>query len=311
MSIYKNREQITLQAPAKINLYLEIKSDRADGYHELVMILQSINLSDRLEIRRLDIDTIRVDCQHPQVPCDQTNLAYRAAALLQQKYPDFGGVEIKIEKNIPVGAGLAGGSTDGAAVFVGLNHLWQLGLTLPELHELGAQLGSDLPFCIGGGTALAVGRGEVLSPLPSIENLALVIAKPRDLSISTPWAYQTFRSERLLAQKRHQDVQLSSQMIAAIASPTEIDPARIGRHLYNDLERVVLPAHSQIRQLKSTLQAEETLGVLMSGSGSTVFAIARNLDQAQQIAADLPSRLDFEVVTWAVTTCTHGIQEIS
>jgi 4-diphosphocytidyl-2-C-methyl-D-erythritol kinase len=309
MSIAKSREQITLLAPGKINLYLEIKSDRPDGYHELVMILQSINLSDRLEIRRLGVDTIRVQCEHPQVPCDKTNLAYRAAALLQDKYPDFGGVEILIEKNIPVGAGLAGGSTDGAAVLVGLNHLWQLGLTLPELHELGAQLGSDLPFCIGGGTALAVGRGEVLSPLPSLENLALVIAKPRDLSISTIWAYQTFRNQRLLSKSQNQAQ--SSQIIAAIASPTEVDPARIGRHLYNDLERVVLPTHSQVAQLKSILQSEETLGVLMSGSGSTVFAIARNLNQARQIATDLPKRLEFDVDTWAVITCSHGIQEIS
>ncbi|MDX1976183.1 MAG: 4-(cytidine 5'-diphospho)-2-C-methyl-D-erythritol kinase [Pseudanabaenaceae cyanobacterium bins.68] len=305
MTGYSHRDQVTLLAPAKINLYLEIKANRADGYHELVMVLQSINLSDRLEIHRWGVDAIKVHCNHPQVPCDQTNLAYRAAALLQERYPDHGGVEIRIEKNIPVGAGLAGGSADGAAVLVGLNHLWQLGLTLTELQEIAAELGSDLPFCLGGGTALAVGRGEVLSSLPGLENLALVIAKPKDLAISTGWVYQTFRQRNLLVNAPQ--VQLSSQMIAAIASP-ELDLTRIGRHLYNDLERVVLPEYAMVRALKAALQAEETYGVLMSGSGSTVFAIARDLGQAQQIAADLPQSLNFPVDAWAVTTCSHGIQ---
>lgn len=305
MSGFAHRDRVTLLAPAKINLYLEVKANRPDGYHELVMVLQSISLSDRVEIHRWGVDAIKVHCDHPLVPCDQSNLAYRAAALLQERYPDYGGVEITIEKNIPVGAGLAGGSADGAAVLVGLNHLWQLGLTLIELQAIAAELGSDLPFCLGGGTALAVGRGEVLSSLPALDNVALVIAKPRDLSISTGWVYQTFRQRNLLASAPQ--VQLSSQMIAAIASP-ELDLLRVGRHLYNDLERVVLPAYAQVAELKAALVAEETYGVLMSGSGSTVFAIARDLSRAQQIATVLPQAVSFAVDTWAVTTCCHGIQ---
>ncbi|MFM7384491.1 MAG: 4-(cytidine 5'-diphospho)-2-C-methyl-D-erythritol kinase, partial [Microcystaceae cyanobacterium] len=147
-----------LLAPAKINLYLEILGDRPDGYHELLMILQSIDLADHLEIRANSTDQIRFFCQHPEVPNDHQNLAYRAADLMGKNFPkafaNFGGVDIHLDKRIPVAAGLAGGSTDGAAVLVGINLLWELGLTLPELQTLAAQLGSDLPFCIAGGTAI-------------------------------------------------------------------------------------------------------------------------------------------------------------
>lgn len=188
-----------LIAPAKINLYLEIIGDRADGYHELVMILQSINLADQINLRASSTDSIRVRCNHPQVPTDQTNLAYRAAELMTKEFPQafsqFGGVDISITKNIPVAAGLAGGSTNAAAVLVGMDLLWNLGLTLVELEELGATLGSDVPFCIAGGTAIATGRGDQLSPLPNLNNLSVVLAKHRRLEVSTPWAYKTYRTQ--------------------------------------------------------------------------------------------------------------------
>lgn len=298
------RSSLSLKAPAKINLYLEITGNRPDGYHDLVMVLQSIELSDRLDLRMTGTDKIHILCTHPEVPTDETNLAHKAAKLLQDLYPDFGGVEITITKNIPIGAGLAGGSSNAAAVLVGLDRLWNLGLTQGELIDLSAQLGSDVPFCISGGTVLAVGRGEVLSPLPPLENLALVICKPRNLGISTAWAYQTFRSQGLLAANRHKGN--SSQMLAAIASRDESSHRQIARLLYNDLERVVLPAYPQISHLKSSLEAQECLGVLMSGSGSTVFAIAQNPDSAQRIADGI-NRDDIDV--WVTTTSIHGIQE--
>jgi 4-diphosphocytidyl-2-C-methyl-D-erythritol kinase len=298
---------ISLKAPAKINLYLEITGNRADGYHDLVMVLQSIELCDRIDLRLTGTDTIYVHCDHPEVPTDRTNLAYRAAYLLQQQYPEFGGVDITITKNIPVGAGLAGGSADCAAVLVGLDLLWNLGLTQPELRALAAELGSDIPFCIGGGTALAVGRGEILSPLPALTNLALVICKPRNLGISTAWAYQTFRSQGLLASSPVKDQNRSSQMLAAIASEDDSRYLRMARLLYNDLERVVLPAHPEINALKQSLQSEECLGVLMSGSGSTVFAIAQNLDAANRIAKSInPENTD----VWVTTSLINGIQDI-
>ncbi|HEY9762831.1 MAG TPA: 4-(cytidine 5'-diphospho)-2-C-methyl-D-erythritol kinase, partial [Trichocoleus sp.] len=159
----------SLLAAAKINLYLEIIGDRPDGFHELVMVMQSVNLADRITVRSIGTDQIRLRCNVPGVPTDETNLAYRAAALLVQHYPSAmarqGGVEITLEKRIPVGAGLAGGSSNAAAVLVGLDLLWELGLTQNELQMLGAELGSDVPFSILGGTAIATGRGEKLDPL--------------------------------------------------------------------------------------------------------------------------------------------------
>ncbi len=307
-------QSLSLKSLAKINLYLEITGNRPDGYHDLVMVLQSINLSDRLDFELTATDQIKIFCDHPQVPSDHNNLAYKAAKLLQNVYPGCGGVEIKITKNIPVGAGLAGGSRNAAAVLVGMNRLWNLGLTQEKLQELAAELGSDVPFCVGGGTVLAVGRGEVLSPLPPLENLALVICKPRNIAIETKWAYQTFRAQGLLANHKSH----SSQILAAIATRDASSHRQIARLLYNDLERAVLPAYPQIAQLKHSLQAQECLGVLMSGSGSTVFAIAQNLDSAQRIAQNITQNLaenssensdQNELDVWVTTTANSGIQD--
>ena len=164
----------SLLAAAKINLYLEIVGSRPDRFHELIMVMQSISLADRVTVRSIGIDQIRVRCDHPLVPADETNLAYKSAALVADRFPGvmakLGGVEITLEKQIPVGAGLAGGSANAAAVLVGLDMLWQLGLTQAELQDLGAELGSDVPFCVAGGTAIATGRGEQLDPLPGIDS---------------------------------------------------------------------------------------------------------------------------------------------
>ncbi|MEY2984343.1 MAG: 4-diphosphocytidyl-2-C-methyl-D-erythritol kinase, partial [Cyanobacteriota bacterium] len=173
----------TLRAPAKINLFLEILGNRPDGFHELVMILQSIALADELTVRANGREKIRLTCSDATLPNDASNLAYRAAQLMAEQFPaayaQFGGVDIALTKNIPMAAGLAGGSADAAAVLVGLDLLWQLGLTRPELEDLAAQLGSDIPFCVGGGTAIATGRGEKLAPLPTVDGLWLVLAKHR------------------------------------------------------------------------------------------------------------------------------------
>ncbi len=296
--------RISLKSAAKINLYLEITGNRPDGYHDLVMILQSIDLCDRIDIRKLGTDEIQVQCTNPEVPCDRTNLAYRAAALLQGNFPDVGGMEIAIDKQIPMGAGLAGGSANAAAVLVGIDRLWELGLTQPQLCEFAAQLGSDIPFCVSGGTALATGRGEVLSPLPDLTDLVLVICKPRNIAISTVWAYQTFRSQGLLATSQIKNQNLSSQIVAAIASGDESTPNKIGRLLYNDLERVVLPEHPEIAALKNKLLDQECLGAMMSGSGSTVFAIAPDLDRAQQIAEAIKTD---DIDVWVVKSLARSI----
>ncbi len=310
----------SLTAPAKINLYLEIIGDRPDGYHELAMVLQSIDLADRIDLRSLSTDTISVRCSHPQVPRSRDNLAYQAAALMAAEFPDafaqFGGIEITIDKRIPIAAGLAGGSSNAAAVLVGLDLFWQLGLTQSELEELASQLGSDVPFCIAGGTAIATGRGEMLSPLPSIDNLYVVLGKYRDLDVSTAWAYQTYRAQfgnSYVVSK--QDLKSraaavhSSSMVQAIIHE---DPVQIGQRLHNDLERVVIPAYPQILHLKETFQQAGCLGAMMSGSGSTVFALCEGEQQAQKVqqqgrAIAQPNELDIFIARLTST----GVQVMS
>jgi 4-diphosphocytidyl-2-C-methyl-D-erythritol kinase len=309
----------TLIAPAKINLYLEILGGRPDGYHSLAMILQSIDLADEIELRAISTDTIRVRCDHPQVPADKTNLAYRAAELMAKQFPQsfaqYGGVEITIDKRIPVAAGLAGGSTDAAAVLVGIDLLWQLGLTHSELQELAAQLGSDVPFCVAGGTAIATGRGEQLSPLPSLNNLYIVLGKHRRLAVSTAWAYQTYRQQfgRFYVTDLHSlesraGAVHSGGMVKAIIHEDGIE---IGQKLHNDLEKVVLPEYPQVAQLRQAFQ-DSGVAAMMSGSGPSVFALCSSSDQAQQVQQQVRAAIpDPDLDLWITQLCSTGIQVVS
>lgn len=307
----------SLIAPAKINLYLEIIGDRPDGFHELVMILQSIELSDRLQISSNNTQKITLHCNHPQLSADQTNLAYRAAKLMCEEFPDiydnYGGIDITIEKNIPVAAGLAGGSTDAAAVLVGINLIWELGLTQPELQELAAKLGSDIPFCISGGTAIATGRGEQLDPLNDLDHLWVVLAKYNNLGVSTPWAYQTYRqqfgntyiSDQEGIKSRTAQIH-SGPLVSAIIHK---DGATIGKLLHNDLEKVVLPAIPQVAQLRKAFAEVGVLGTMMSGSGPTVFALCQSEIQAQQVKQEVSKMIgDPELNFWISKLTSAGIQ---
>jgi 4-diphosphocytidyl-2-C-methyl-D-erythritol kinase len=301
-----------LLAPAKINLLLEIVGDRPDGFHELVMVMQSVDLADEIELKHLGSDRLLLHCTHPQVPLDKSNLAYRAAKLMQDCFPGHGGVDITIQKNIPIGAGLAGGSTDGAAVLVGLDLMWNLGLAQDELHTLAAKLGSDMPFCISGGTALALGRGEELSPLPDLDQLYAVLAKYQSLSVSTPWAYQTYRqrfgdtyANTAAAKEERRRTGPSVGLLGAIAHR---DPQAIGQSLHNDLEKVVLDHHPQVALLRVKMTIASPLGAMMSGSGPTVFALATTRAEASQIAAQIQSELpDPDLEVWVTKFTTHGI----
>ncbi|MEB3340878.1 4-(cytidine 5'-diphospho)-2-C-methyl-D-erythritol kinase [Okeania sp.] len=306
----------SLIAPAKINLYLEIIGDRPDGYHELAMVLQSISLADQIDIRSIGVENIVVRCDHPLVPENESNIAYRAASLMSKQFPDvfaqYGGVEITIHKHIPVAAGLAGGSANAAAVLVGLDLMWGLGLTRGELQELGAQLGSDVPFCVGGGTALATGRGEVLSPLPNLDDIYLVLAKYRKLSISTPWAYKTYRrkfghtyvtdteGQENSGQRVH-----SEPMISAIANHNHRE---IGKLLHNDLEKIALPEYPQLLKLREAFASENVLGAMMSGSGPTVFALTESQSQAEQVKAAVKAKIsDPDLEFWIAQFNSSGI----
>jgi len=307
----------SLAAPGKINLHLEILGDRPDGYHELTMILQSIELSDTVTIAALSTDTIRLHCKHPQVPLNKDNLAFKAAELMVEKFPDafaqFGGVDITIEKNLPIAAGLAGGSSNAAAVIFGLNLLWNLGLTQPQLQELGAVIGSDVPFCITGGTAIATGRGEKLDPLVTPEQIYVLLAKYQSLSVSTAWAYQTYRQEFGHTYPQNLDnapTKLSAaEIIKAIAHQ---DLPTIEKSLHNDLEKVVLPAYDQVTNLRQTLKSMDKAGVMMSGSGPTVFALCSTLQEGEALKEKLKQALpepDLEV--WVTKFTSGGIRIIT
>lgn len=310
----------SLIAPAKINLYLEILGNRSDGYHELAMILQSIELADRIDLRALGTDTIVVHCDNPQVPLDKSNLAYKAVELMAEQFPSFfakfGGVEINIKKEIPVAAGLAGGSTNAAAVLVGIDLLWNLGLTQPELQDLAAKLGSDVPFCLAGGTAIATGRGEQLSALHGFDSLYVVLAKPHSLMISTAWAYQAYRaqfgdtyiSDAQSLESRSSRVH-SGPMVQAILHK---NLSQIAQLLHNDLEKVVLPTTHQVAELREAFHSCGALGTMMSGSGPTVFALCESQEQAKEIEHKVRTIIDDpDVEFWVTKFSSHGIQVVS
>ena len=310
-------QSYSLIAPAKINLYLEIIGDRPDGFHELVMILQSIELADRVDIQPSDTQDIFIYCDHPQVPKNETNLAYRAAQLMcdsfPERYANYGGVSIRIEKNIPVAAGLAGGSGNAAAVLAGIDLLWQLGLTQPELQALAAKLGSDIPFCVSGGTAIATGRGEKLDDVKPLKDIWVVLAKYENISVSTPWAYKTYRqqfgdtyvSDAAGIKSRTAKIS-SSPLLSAI---NRQDKQEIGRLIHNDLEKVVLTEYPQVADLKSAFAAQDVLGTMMSGSGPTVFALCESEAQAIAASQKVATRIDdSQLKFWVTKLSTSGIQ---
>lgn len=310
----------SLIAPAKINLYLEIIGDRPDGYHELAMILQSIGLADQIDVHSISTDSIRVHCNHLQVPTDKSNLAYRAAELMAMQFPEafaqYGGVEININKQIPVAAGLAGGSTNAAAVLVGIDLLWKLGLTQPELEELGGTLGSDVPFCVAGGTAIATGRGDKLSPLPSLDNIYIVLGKYRSLEVSTPWAYKTYREQFGDSYRDSDNLAARANTVhsgAIVKAVVNKDAGEIAQKLHNDLERVVLPAYPQVLQLREIFANQEgVLGTMMSGSGPTVFALFESQQQAELVLLQVREAIiDKDLELFVTRTITHGIKVVS
>lgn len=309
-------QSYSLFAPAKINLHLEIIGLRTDGYHQLVMIMQSVNLGDIIRLRANGRDEIRLFCQNPEVPLDNSNLAYKAAYLMQQQFPksaqNFGGVDITIEKNIPVAAGLAGGSTNAAAVLVGINLMWSLGLTQPELRDLGALLGSDVPFCISGGTAIATGRGEEIEPLPDLSDIWVILAKYSNLSVSTPWAYNSYREQfnHLYISDSHGINQRTHKVHSGdlVKAISQRNSEQIGALLYNDLEKVVLPELPSVKALIDTFKARNVLGSMMSGSGPTVFALCHSQNQAEAIALEIQQTInDPNLNCWVAKMCPHGI----
>lgn len=252
------------KAPAKINLLLDVKRKRDDGYHEVEMVMTMIDLADRLAFDELQGDRIVLSSPAGIVPLDEKNLAFQAAKLLKEKYRVPKGVMIRLDKRIPVAAGLAGGSSDAAAALRGLNRLWGLGLPLSELESLGAELGSDVPFCVRGGTAIATGRGEKLQSIQAPPPCWVVLAKP-PINVSTSDIYGSLKLDQ---QIKHPSV---ADMLSAISSSSF---AGVCSALGNVLETVTLAKYPEVRKLKDCMKKLGADGVLMSGSGPTVFGLA-------------------------------------
>ncbi|WP_368506031.1 4-(cytidine 5'-diphospho)-2-C-methyl-D-erythritol kinase [Alkalihalophilus sp. As8PL] len=262
----------SVKAPAKINLSLDAIKKREDGYHEVEMIMTTVDLADRLDLTSTEDGKIKVDVSEGFVPSDHRNLAYQAASLLKERYQVKQGVSIYITKRIPVAAGLAGGSSDAAATLKGLNDLWSLGLSLDELATLGAEIGSDVSFCVYGGTALATGRGEIIKHIDSPPPCWVILAKP-PIGVSTADVYKRLNVNEVEHAK-------TEQMIEAIKNQNF---KGICNHLHNVLETVTLDMHPEVRKIKEQMQRFGADGVLMSGSGPTVFGLVEKESRLHRV----------------------------
>lgn len=267
-------EQISLKAYAKINLALDVTGVRENGYHEVRMIMQSIGLYDQIELEKTAEEGFFLAANVDFLPVDGRNLMVRAAQLLFEAFSLPGGLSMKLDKHIPVAAGLAGGSADAAAVLYGIAQLYELPLSLPELQNYGVRIGADVPFCLLQHTALAEGIGEVLTPLPPCPDCFIVLAKPA-VSVSTKEVYQKLD---LLEITEHPDV---DGMIGALKAG---DLHGITGKLANVLEAVTIPMHPEIREIKRILKENGALNALMSGSGPTVFALFETEKEAERAA---------------------------
>ena len=273
------KDRIQLKALAKINLGLDVLRRREDGYHEVKMIMQTISLHDDMEIRRIKTPEIQVKTNLYYLPTNENNLVYKAAKLLMDEFDIKEGVSIQLKKRIPVAAGMAGGSTDGAAVLWGMNQMYGLGLSRQELMERGVKLGADVPYCVQRGTALAEGIGERLSVLPSMPKCTILIAKP-GISVSTKFVYENLHANDLKPEQ-HPDV---DSMIEAMKEKNlDLLCERMG----NVLETVTIPAYPVIQEIKEHMMACGAAGAMMSGSGPTVFGIFHSPVQAKAAMKDL------------------------
>ena len=267
-----SNNDISLKALAKINLGLDVVRRREDGYHEVRMIMQTIYLYDRLDIKRTQEPGIQIQTNLSFLPVNENNLIYKAAKLLMDEFSITDGVSVKLDKRIPVAAGMAGGSTDAAAMLFGMNRLFSLGLTKRQLMERGVQIGADVPYCIMRGTALAEGIGEELSPLPPMVKCPVLIAKP-SISVSTKFVYQNLKLDDTTI---HPDIDL---LIEDIKAKNLHD---IAAHMGNVLETVTIPNYPVIDEIKKHMFSHGAVGAMMSGSGPTVFGLFDDEDTAKK-----------------------------
>jgi 4-diphosphocytidyl-2-C-methyl-D-erythritol kinase len=275
-------DRLALKSPAKINLFLQVLSEREDGYHQILTLMQAVELCDDIEMEKTETG-IRITCDNPDCPQDESNLAYQAASLLFGEKKVDGGIKINITKRIPLSSGLGGGSSNAAATLMGLNRLLQLELPLSELHHLAAQLGSDVPFFLYSGQALAEGRGELIKPLSIYKDYWLLLVSPR-LEVSSGWAYRNTKIS--LTRKRNE---LNYKLLGSGVVFFEALA-----HFENDLEHVVVKKHPVVGRIKDMLEDCGAVKSAMSGSGPTVYGVFDQKPQAEEVTKKL-SRGDWQV----------------
>lgn len=265
-------DEIKVKALAKVNLGLDVIRRREDGYHEVKMIMQTIHLYDQLEIKKTEKPGIQITTNLDFLPTNENNLIYKAAKLLQDTCKIEEGVAVDLQKHIPVAAGMAGGSTDAAAVLYGMNELFHLGMKRQKLMELGVQIGADVPYCLMRGTALAEGIGEKLKSLPPMPKCPVLIAKPA-ISVSTKFVYENLKLDEHTV---HPDID------AQLAAIRKGDLQGVAAHMGNLLETVTIPEYPVIDEIKRCMLESGAINAMMSGSGPTVFGLFEDEDTARK-----------------------------
>ena len=261
-------KHLSLKAYGKINLGLDVLRRRDDGYHEVRMIMQTVGIYDRIDLIYKETPGITVETNLYYLPDNENNLVYKAAKLLMDEFHVQKGVHIRLRKYIPVAAGMAGGSSDAAAVLFGVNKMFSLGLTTEQLMDRGVKIGADVPYCVMRGTALSEGIGEILTPLPVPPQCQVLIAKP-GISVSTKFVYENLHANELRPEQ-HPDI---DGMMEAIKQK---DLYGIADRFGNVLENVTIPAYPVIQEIKDLMLEQGAIGALMSGSGPTVFGLFTN-----------------------------------
>lgn len=263
--------EMRLRALAKINLGLDVLRRRDDGYHEVRMIMQTLKMYDKITIRKMKEPGIQLKSNLFYVPENESNLAYRAAKMLADEFQLAQGVFIDLQKFIPVAAGMAGGSSDAAAVLYGVNRMFQLNLSKRQLMERGVKIGADVPYCIMRGTVLAEGIGEKLTPLPPMPSCKVVVAKPQ-VSVSTKFVYENLKLGEVAA---HPDIDI------LLAGIREGDLHKVAANMGNVLETVTIPHYPVIAQIREEMMRLGALNAMMSGSGPTVFGLFEDEEKAR------------------------------
>lgn len=288
-------DKLELKALGKINLGLDILGRRENGYHDVRMVMQTVYLYDRVILEKTRDPGIEISTNLPYLPVNENNIAYKAAELLQREFGIREGIRISLEKHIPVAAGMAGGSSNAAAVLFGMNRMFDLGLSEEGLKERGVTLGADVPYCIMRGTVLAEGIGEILTPLPPLPKCYVLIAKP-PLSASTKTVYEKIDREGI---QGHPDID------GILAGLREGDLDQVAGSMGNVLEQVMLEEHPVLQRIKDVMVGSGALNAMMSGSGPTVFGIFTSRGRARAAAARLKRQTP---VKQAYVTNVHNVR---